>query len=139
MTGKKYRLPSEAEWEFAARGGTLSNGYSFVGGNDLDQVGWHSGNAGDQPHPVGEKAANELGLHDMSGNVWEWCADHWHRNYNDAPTDGSAWTENNDAGVRVCRGGSWDLNPIGARAALRYGYFPSGSYSVLGFRLAKGY
>ncbi|MFN0033553.1 MAG: formylglycine-generating enzyme family protein [Saprospiraceae bacterium] len=88
-TGEQYRLPSEAEWEFGARGGTLSKGYKFAGSNDLEKVGWYDENSKNETHPVGEKAANELGLHDMSGNVWEWIEDdwNWNENYSYLPTD----------------------------------------------------
>jgi formylglycine-generating enzyme required for sulfatase activity len=75
LTGKKYRLPSENEWEYAARGGNLSKGYKYAGSEDLAAVAWYNGTSGFHTHPVGQKAPNELGLYDMCGNVWEWCAD----------------------------------------------------------------
>jgi formylglycine-generating enzyme required for sulfatase activity len=89
----KYRvtLPTEAQWEYAARGGNRSKGYQFSGGDDPDEVGWYDENSSGSTQPVATKKANELGLYDMSGNVWEWCQDKWHDHYNGAPTDGSAW------------------------------------------------
>ncbi len=110
QTGHTYRLPSEAEWEYAARGGQRSQGFPYAGGHRLQEVGWYDVNSNGTTQPVGLKPANELGLHDMSGNVWEWCADHWHDNYNEAPTNGTPWllgaAEENAR--RVVRGGSWD-------------------------------
>ena len=105
--GQPYRLPSEAEWEYVARGGVKSKDFLFAGGHKLKEVGWYSKNSHGQTKPVGLKQPNELGLYDMSGNVDEWCADHWHENYNGAPNDGSAWVTGGDASRRVVRGGSW--------------------------------
>ena len=136
-TGKKYRLPSEAEWEFAARGGILSKGYKYAGNNDPDRVAWHSGNSGGKTQPVGEKEPNELGLYDMSGNVWEWCADHWHDNYEDAPKDGSAWTSGGDLSGRVLRGGSWDFDDYVCQVSVRYWNYPNDWVNGTGFRLAQ--
>lgn len=137
-TGKKYRLPTEAEWEYAARGGNKSQKYKYAGSNDLDAVAWYGYEKSDsKPHPVGQKKANELGLYDMSGNVWEWCEDAWHKNYTGAPTDGSAWTGGDDSSLRVVRGGSWNYLPLNCRAAYRYGYYTVLRYSDLGFRVAR--
>lgn len=111
ITKNKYRLPREAEWEFAARGGNLTSGFKYSGGDRLSDVGWFWHNSDNQVHQVGEKKPNELGIHDMSGNVYEWCLDYWHPNYYGAPTDGSAWLEyssiDNPSPPRVSRGGSY--------------------------------
>jgi formylglycine-generating enzyme required for sulfatase activity len=134
-TGKEYRLPTEAEWEYAARGGRYSKGFKYAGGNDLDAVAWHSGNAGSSPKPVGTKNANELGLFDMSGNVWEWCSD--------IPRDYSAQAITNPAGHlvgdnRVSRGGDWhDLfDAQRLRVSARNWDKPAGSTFAYGFRVA---
>jgi formylglycine-generating enzyme required for sulfatase activity len=99
--GYNYRLPSEAEWEYACRAGTTGDTYG-----DLDQIAWYSDNSGLKTHPVGKKQPNAFGLYDMLGNVWELCADLWHRNYQGAPTDGSTWTKGGGASGHVVRGGS---------------------------------
>lgn len=100
-----YRLPSEAEWEYAARGGQKTKGYKYSGDNNLDKVGWHIANSNINTHLVGQKKSNELGLFDMSGNIREWCFDCWNSNYRNAPSDGSAWSIG-DCKNRVVRGGS---------------------------------
>ena len=105
--GWLFRLPSEAEWEYACRAGTQT-AYSF--GDDPEQLrnyAWYSENSNDETHPVGQKMPNAFGLHDMHGNVWEWVADAWHDNYDGAPTDGSAWEANDDSDWRALRGGSY--------------------------------
>ncbi len=124
LTGERFRLPSEAEWEFAARGGNKSQGYTYSGSNNIDEVAWYRGNSGSKTHPVGQKKANELGLHDMSGNVWEWCEDDWHENYEGAPEDGKAWVETKRMSYRVLRGGSWSFN-FYCRVAYRDWYSPT--------------
>ncbi|MBE2207851.1 MAG: SUMF1/EgtB/PvdO family nonheme iron enzyme [Saprospiraceae bacterium] len=144
MTGKQYRLPTEAEWEYAARGGKQSKGYLYSGSNNLDEVAWYdknykAGNTfGEQKttRPVGGKKPNELGLYDMSGNVWEWCEDDWHSNYNGAPVDGSAWVDSSRASNRVYRGGGWNNTAGYCRAADRRHYTPTLRSNNLGFRLA---
>ena len=126
------RLPTEAQWEFAARGGNKSNGYIYSGSNDLDDVCWYGGNSGNKTNPVGEKLPNELGIYDMSGNVWEWCSD-WHDNY------GANAAKNPTGPVtgerRVIRGGSWDSTAYGCRVANRSGFKPSDSNYDFGFRV----
>jgi formylglycine-generating enzyme required for sulfatase activity len=138
-TGKRYRLPSEAEWEYAARAGTGSR-WSF--GDDkgaLDRCAWYWTNSGDQTHPVGGKEPNPWGLYDVHGNVWEWVQDCWHGNYQGAPNDGTAWLEasGGDCGQRVLRGGSWFGKPVDLRSANRYGYDADYRYNLFGFRLAQ--
>ena len=147
ITGKNYRLLSEAEWEYAARGGQKSQGYKYAGSNKLKDVGWYDENSYGATKPVGLKYPNESGIYDMSGNVWEWVADHWHRNYNGAPEDGSAWkkekrgflglgTAKEDTNAnRVIRGGSWFSNARYCRVAYRNNYDPSIRYGIVGFRL----
>jgi len=134
-TGKKYRLPSEAEWEYAARGGssaTLSHRYS--GSDDLGSVAWCSENSGSKTHPVGTKQANELGIYDMTGNVWEWCSD-WY----DAKYYGSSPSTNpqgaSSGSNRVYRGGSWYYFASFCRVAFRNNYAPGNRSYDLGLRL----
>ena len=132
----KYRLPSEAEWEYAARAGTTTR-YSF--GNEYSKLGeyaWYSENSGDKIHPVGKKGANPWGLYDVHGNVWEWVQDTWHDTYNGAPDDGSAWRDGVSA-IRVLRGGSCLNNANGCKSANRFYYNPGDRYHFLGFRLLK--
>jgi formylglycine-generating enzyme required for sulfatase activity/tRNA A-37 threonylcarbamoyl transferase component Bud32 len=138
-TGKNFRLLSEAEWEYAARGGQKTKRFKFSGSNNLEEVAWYDDNSGSKPHPVGKKQPNELGLYDMSGNVWEWCEDDWHDNYKGAPTDGSAWIDSPRGSGRVFRGGSW-LNGSGfCRVSFRYWYYPGGWSYDYGFRLAQDF
>ena len=135
-TGKQYRLPSEAEWEYAARAGSQT-AYTF--GDDAQELGryaWFSQNSDQTTHPVGEKQPNAFGLYDMGGNVWEWTEDCWNKHYNGAPTDGRAWTTG-DCSLRVVRGGSWYFIPLGLRAASRAGDSASYRISVNGFRVAR--
>ncbi len=131
-TGKKYRLPTEAEWEFAARGGNQSNGYKYAGSNVLSEVAWFNDNLG-RTHPVGGKKANELGLYDMSGNVWEWCQD-WKEVYPSTtqidPTGAASGS------YRVGRGGSWGSGAGRCRVSYRGFNAPQLRYLILGFRLA---
>ena len=137
-TGKRYRLPSEAEWEYAARAGT-STRYSWgneIGRNRANCDGCGSEWDNDKPAPVGSFAANAFGLHDMHGNVWEWVEDCWHNNYEGAPSDGGAWTTGCEESRTVVRGGSWDLDPSWLYSAYRNGLRPSRNDDV-GFRLVQ--
>jgi len=129
----KYTLPTEAQWEFAARGGIKSSGYKYSGSDDLDRVGWHDDNSGSKTHAVGQKAANALGLYDMSGNVYEWCSD-W---YGDYPLGSVVDPTGASSGsFRVYRGGSWfDCGGGGCRSADRDWDAPTSANGILGFRL----
>ena len=133
MIGKNFRLPTEAEWEFAARGGNRSRGYQYSGNNVLSNVAWYLGNSGNKTHNVGTKAPNELGIYDMSGNVREWCQD-WKGSYSSSaqanpkgPSSGSN---------RVSRGGSWIRVARYCRVANRLNDTPGVRLSFLGLRLA---
>jgi len=133
LTGRRFRLPTEAEWEYAARGGNRSRGFKYSGGSDIASVAWYDGNSGNCTHEVATCQSNELGLYDMSGNVYEWCAD-WYGPY------GSA-SQTNPAGAssgsdRVIRGGSWSLNAWYCRAAGRCSIPPDDRRNFLGLRLA---
>ncbi|MEZ4888107.1 MAG: SUMF1/EgtB/PvdO family nonheme iron enzyme [Chitinophagales bacterium] len=135
-TGKKFRLPTEAEWEFAARGGNKSKGYEYAGSNKLEEVGWFDKNSKQQTQEVGLLKPNELDIYDMSGNVWEWCEDDYHENYDNAPDDGSAWIDESRNSSRVLRGGGWSFNSVYCRVAYRDRNSPYSRYSSFGFRLA---
>ena len=134
--GARYRLPSEAEWEYAARGGQLSEGYRYAGSGNWAEVAWYHENSGNGTQPVGRKRANELGLFDMSGNVREWTRDCWHGSYDGAPGDGRA-REEGDCGRRVIRGGSWSGKRSHVRSASRFWYTTSFRNNNLGFRVAR--
>ena len=117
-TGMRFRLPTEAEWEYAARGGDRSKGYKYAGSDNLDEVGWYGGNSRKHTHPVGEKKPNELGLYDMSGNVWEWCEDRFGAYSNEAQTNPTG-PQSGKWGNRVLRGGSYWLNARSCRVSFR--------------------
>ena len=136
MTGQKYRLPTEAEWEYAARGGNQSKGFVYAGSNDIDEVAWHYGNSGNKTHPVGQKKPNELGLFDMSGNVWEWCRD-WYAGdyYAKSPEKNPAGPDSGS--YRVIRGGSWSIDADGCRVANRDFLGPVNRIVLVGFRPAR--
>lgn len=133
LTGETFRLPTEAQWEYAARGGNKSQGYLYSGSNMIDYVAWYTFNSSTTTDPVKTKAPNELGIYDMSGNVWEWCSD-WYGSYSSAaqtdPTGPSTGS------YRVCRGGSWDNFATYCRVAARISYTPTISFNDLGLRLA---
>ena len=143
LTGKDYRLPSEAEWEYACRAGTTTPFY--FGETITTELVNYNGNytyrnapKGEyrkQTIPVGQFPANAFGLYDMHGNVWEWCADEWHQNYAGAPTDGSVWL-NGDKYKSPLRGGCWAINPNSCRSAIRNFYVRRDAhFSITGFRV----
>jgi len=152
QTGQNYRLSSEAEWEYGARAGSESK---YYWGNDADEAcsyanvvdkttkekhsGWTIHNCTDgyvEIAPVGKFKANGFGLNDMTGNVWEWCADGWHDNYNGAPSDGSVW-ENNSNNYRVLRGGSWGMGPYYTRSAERNSNSQAFTNHAFGIRIVR--
>ena len=131
--GNRYRLPTEAEWEYAARAGTTGDRYS----EDLDAIAWYGGNSGARSHAVGQKLPNAWGLYDMLGNVWEWVEDCWHDSYEGAPADGSAWTSGGDCGRRVLRGGSGRSVAVYLRPGERFRGNTVNRNNGFGFRVAR--
>mgnify|MGYP003584174175 CR=1 FL=1 len=134
----KYRLPSEAEWEYAARAGTTTTTTYSCGDDEscLDKIAWYEDNSDKRTHPVGQKQPNRFGLYDTTGNVWELVEDCWHDSYRGAPTDGSAWTDG-CAGARVDRGGGWSSSADYSRSAARGSDSPNYRYVNIGFRLVR--
>jgi len=138
VIGKAFRLPTEAEWEFAARGGMSSNGYTFAGSNDINQVAWSLDNKSNQTFPVGKKQPNELGIYDMTGNVWEWCNDWYDADY--YTKSPSTNPQGSKSGLfKVIRGGSWGGLSNFNRVTFRYRYFPGNRGKFNGFRIAASY
>ena len=134
MTRKQFRLPTEAEWEFASRDGIKSQGYKYSGSNNLNSVAWYADNSGDTTHDVGQKSPNELGIYDMSGNVWEWCSD-WDGNYSSSSQTNP--TGSYSGSFRVCRGGSRRYYAGSCRVSFRDRNTPDYRDDYLGFRLAQ--
>lgn len=134
LTGENFRLPTEAEWEYAARGGNASEGYKYSGSNSIGDVAWYWDNSSSTPHPVKTKQANELGIYDMSGNVWEWCAD-WYSYYSSSPQDNP--TGPSSGSGPVLRGGSWFDDARGCRVACRSSINPDSRSDDFGLRLAR--
>lgn len=128
--GFRYRLPTEAEWEYACRAGTTGD---YAG--NLSEMAWYSENSGNKTHAVGGKRPNDWGLADMHGNVWEWCQDWDHETYYGAPTDGTAWLTGGDQKYRVLRGGSWDFDATDLRSAFRGWFSPDLRSYDFGFRV----
>jgi formylglycine-generating enzyme len=133
----EYRLPTEAQWEYAARGGEYwkEHPFEYSGSDKINEVAWYDENSHRETKPVGLKTPNLLGLYDMSGNVWEWCEDQWHSDYNGAPIDGSAWVDKEGGSDRVMRGGSWFDYSEFCRPSIRHTDPPPDSDSFIGFRL----
>lgn len=141
FTANGYRLPTEAEWEYAARGGKKSKKYTFVGANNPDRMSWNASNSEGRPHTVGTRYANELGIYDLNGNMWEWCWDIYDPIYykdikkelasNDNPKGGT------DGELRVLKGGSWDSKLSFLRPANKVRTKPSQVYNFFGFRTVR--
>ncbi len=135
LTGCNFRLPTEAEWEFAARGGVSGKGLNYSGSKVVGSVAWYSSNSNSTTHDVATKAANELGVYDMSGNVWEWCQDWYDTEYYSSSVVNSP-TGPSSGAYRVFRGGSWCLAASLCRSSFRSFNLPSSRFNYLGFRLA---
>ena len=135
LTGQDFRLPTEAEWEYAARGGNKSKGYKYSGSNGIGSVAWYTSTTNDSgTKPVATKSPNELGLYDMSGNVWEWCYDYYDDYNSGSQTDPKGYLSKGS--LRVRRGGSWFNDARFCRVSYRYGGNPDGRSNLLGLRLA---
>lgn len=135
MTKKKYRLLSEAEWEFVAKGGSKRSGFCYAGSNNADKVCWHDKNS-KSSQLVGLLQPNELGIHDMSGNVCEWVQDVWHDDYTGAPANGEAWMKGGDDSARILKGGDWYTGKTGCAVSDREGEDKLLRDNTVGFRLA---
>ena len=135
LTGAHFRLPTEAEWEFAARGGNQSNGYLYAGGNTLSQVAWYKSNSSSKTHPVGKKAPNELGIYDMSGNVWEWCNDWYEGVYPEEAQTNPVGPDSNEWDCKVYRGGGWYDGATDV--SRRYASGPNNPNVTVGFRVVR--
>jgi len=134
------RLPTEAEWEYAARGGGLSQGYVYSGSDNADEVAWYNDNSGNDAHEVGTKKANELGLYDMSGNVWEWCNDWYDDHYYTISSSNNPQGPENETCCRVGRGGAWSDAIVTNQVSYRSGSLPANVGGTdLGFRCAKDF
>ncbi|MEM9928315.1 MAG: formylglycine-generating enzyme family protein [Bacteroidota bacterium] len=136
-TGQRYALPSEVQWEYTARGGQLSKGFPYAGGYRPGEVAWYDNNSPGTTMPVGLKLPNELDLFDMSGNVLEWCADHWHDNYEGTPQDGRPWLSEKEETLRVIRGGSWSSHDNRCRVSFRVRNDHDYRSNFVGFRVAR--
>lgn len=136
LSGKSYRLPTEAEWEYAARGGNKSKKFKFAGSNSIDSVGWYDGNSQHVPQPVGLKMPNELDLYDMTGNVWQWCSD-WYSDdyYLHSPAENPLGPSSGEG--KVARGGSWLIEAKFCHISFRSKLDPDGTLNYFGFRLAS--
>lgn len=136
ITDKPFRLPTEAEWEYAARGGLYSQGFTYAGSDKLKQVGWYEENSDGETHDVGQKLANELGIYDFSGNVAEWCEDDWHDSYLGAPEVASGWVDApKRSTTRILRGGNFLSRQDACRSAYRDKTAPASTTDFIGFRL----
>lgn len=133
-TGKNFRLPTEAEWEYAARGGKKSNGYKYAGSNNIGNVAWYTDNSGSKTHLVKTKSPNDLGLYDMTGNVWEWCQD-WYDSYYYKRSPSRNPQGASSGSDRVLRGGGWNHSARGCRVSFRSGSDPGFRNCDGGFRL----
>ena len=132
----KYRLPSEAEWEYACRAGTQTRYFFGDDESKLNEYAWYAENSGSKTHSISQKKPNPWGLYDVHGNVWEWVQDEWHENYNGAPSNGIVWKDE-DSSDRVSRGGSWYCTTLFCRSAGRFKREAESRFSNLGFRLLR--